>query len=142
MVAGFAYILFGYIFLPFRIKGHSMTPTYQNGHFNFCFKLRYVFSEPQRHDVVAIRLAGKNIVLLKRVIALAGETIEIRKGIVFVNGSKIDESYIRNPSGWNLAPRKVDFGHVYVIGDNRRVPMHVHQFGQTAINRIVGVPLW
>jgi signal peptidase I len=76
------------------------------------------------------------------VIALAGETIEIRKGIVFVNGSKINEPYIRNPSGWNLAPRKVDSSHVYVIGDNRRVPMHVHQFGQTPLNRIIGAPLW
>lgn len=92
--------------------------------------------------MVAIRLAGKKIVLLKRVIALAGETIEIRNGIVFVNGSKIEEPYVSSPSDWNLAPRKVDKAHVYVIGDNRSVPMRVHQFGQTAINRIIGVPLW
>ena len=119
-----------------------MVPTYQNGQFNFCFKLRYIVSKPERYDVVAIRLAGNKVVLLKRVVALAGETIEIRKGIVFVDGIKIDEPYVSSPYDWNLAPRKVDNEHVYVIGDNRSVPMHVHQFGQTAINRIVGVPLW
>ena len=105
-------------------------------------ELRYVFSKPERHHVVAIRLAGNKIVLLKRVIALEGETIEINKGIVFVNNVQINEPYAGDPSDWNLAPRKVAKAHVYVIGDNRSVPMHIHQFGQTKIDRIIGAPLW
>jgi signal peptidase I len=113
-----------------------------NGDFNFCFRLRYIFSKPERHDVVAIRLAGKKVILLKRVVALEGEVVKIQKGALFVNEKKIDETYVHFPSNWNLSPRKVDKNHVYVIGDNRSVPIHVHHFGQTSIDRIIGVPLW
>ena len=113
-----------------------------NGDFNFCFKLRYIFSKPARHDVVAIRLAGEKVILLKRLVALEGDVVEFRNGAVFVNEKKIDEPYARYPSGWNLSPRKVDKNHVYVVGDNRSVPINVHQFGQTSIERIIGIPLW
>lgn len=113
-----------------------------NGGFNFCFKLRYVLSKPERHDVVAIRLAGEKVILLKRVVALEGDVVEFRNGTLFVNEEKADETYTRYPSSWNLSPREVDKNHVYVVGDNRSVPIDVHQFGQTAIQRIIGVPLW
>lgn len=113
-----------------------------NGGFNFCFRLCYILSKPERHDVVAIRLAGEKVILLKRVVAVEGDVVEFRNGALFVNEKKIDETYVRYPSGWNLAPRKVDKSHVYVVGDNRSVPIGVHQFGQTSIDRIIGAPLW
>ena len=97
-VAVFAYIFFSFICLPFRIKGHSMEPTYMNGDFNFCFKLRYIFSKPERHDVVAIRLAGQKVILLKRVVALEGDVVEIQKGALFFFEKIIDETYVRYPS--------------------------------------------
>ena len=53
-----------------------MEPTYMNGEYNFCYRLRYIFSQPERHDVVIIRLAGEKIMLLKRVVALEGEIVE------------------------------------------------------------------
>jgi signal peptidase I len=119
-----------------------MEPTYMNGGFNFCFKLRYMFSEPGRHDVVAIRLAGEKVILLKRVIALEGDVVEFRNGALLVNEKKVDEPYVHYPSDWNLSSRKVDRNHVYVVGDNRGVHIDVHQFGQTSIKRIIGMPLW
>jgi len=113
-----------------------------NGGFNFCFKLRYMLSHVERHDVVAIRLAGEKVILLKRVVALEGDIVEFRDGTLFVNEEKADETYVRYPSNWNLSPREVDKDHVYVVGDNRSVPIDVHQFGQTPIERIIGGPLW
>jgi signal peptidase I len=142
LVALFAFIFFSFICVPLRIKGRSMEPTYMNGDFNFCFRLRYIFSRPERRDVVAIRLAGEKVILLKRVIALEGDVVEFRNGVLFVNGKRIGERYVRYPSGWNLPPRKVDKSHVYVVGDNRSVPIDVHQFGQTPVARIIGAPLW
>ena len=119
-----------------------MTPTYQDGRFNFCFRLRYLFSKPQKKDVVVIRLAGRNVMLLKRIIALEGETVEFKAGQLFVNGKRVEEKYIQRPSDWNLPLRSVKKKHVYVVGDNRSVPMGIHQFGQTPVNRIIGGPLW
>jgi signal peptidase I len=119
-----------------------MEPTYMNGGFNLCFRLRYAFSEPERHDIVAIRLAGERVILLKRVIALGGDVVEFRNGTLFVNDEEADETYVRYPSNWNLPPREVDKDHVYVVGDNRSVPIDVHVFGQTPVERIIGGPLW
>ena len=142
LVTVMALAIFGYVLTPFRIHGHSMAPTYRDGQFNFCNKLKYRFSPPQRQDVVALRMAGERIVLLKRVVAQEGDVVAFRAGTLFVNNRPVDEPYVHNPAAWELAPRKVVRGHVYVVGDNRRVPMHVHQFGQTSVDRIMGGPMW
>jgi signal peptidase I len=142
IVASAAAILFGTILVPFRIQGQSMAPTYRDGGFNFCNKWRYLFAPPQRGDVVAIRLAGDRIMLLKRVVALEGDTVAFRDGQLLVNGQPVSEPHVRDPYPWNLAPRAVAPGNVYVVGDNRRVPMAVHMFGQTSLDRILGGPLW
>ena len=141
-VALTAALVFGFVLIPFRIHGHSMAPTYRDGGFNFCNKLRYALAEPQPQDVVAIRLAGRSIVLLKRVVALEGDTVEFRMGRLYVNQRAVVEPYVRDPSAWNLPPRQVETGNVYVVGDNRRVPMERHLFGQTPLGRIIGGPLW
>lgn len=137
-----AYVLFGYVLIPLIIDGKSMEPTYTDGSFNFCFRLQYVFSEPRRGDVVAVRFSGKRIMLLKRVIALEGDTVEFRNGQLYLNGKLAIEPYVLYPGDWDLPPRKVKKDHVYVVGDNRNVPMGQHDFGQTRVRRIMGSPLW
>jgi signal peptidase I len=141
-VAFASYVIFSQILIPMRIQGISMEPTYRNGTFNFCWRGSYLFSRPQRHDVVAVRLAGNKIMLLKRVVGLGGEQIEFRKGKLRVDGEAIEEPYIRYPCDWDLPPRTVEKGSVYVVGDNRDMSIENHHFGQTSIKRIVGVPLW
>ena len=141
-VAVFAYLFFGHVLLPIRIQGTSMEPTYRNGGINFCWKLRYLFSKPERHDVVAVRFAGNRVMLLKRVVALEGEQIEFRDGKLFVDGEEVPEPYVIYPCTWNLPPRRVEKGSVYVVGDNRNMPLEHHYFGQTTLKRVIGVPLW
>jgi signal peptidase I len=119
-----------------------MVPTYNNGDVNFCFTLKYLFSPPKKNDIVTVRFAGTRVMLLKRVIALEGETVAFENGYLLINGTKIPEPYVAKRQKWNLPPRVVKKDHVYVIGDNRNVPMDRHHFGQTPVNRIVGVPLW
>ena len=89
-VALSAYLFFGYLCIPFSIRGTSMEPTYHDGGVNFCWRLRYLFSEPKRHDIVTVRFAGSKVMLLKRVIALEGEKIEFRNGKLFVEGRGIE----------------------------------------------------
>jgi len=141
-VALLAYLIFIHLLIPLRIKGSSMEPTYRSGGINFCWTLGYLFSRPSRHDVVLVRLAGKRVVLLKRVVAVEGEGVAFRDGKLFVNGSMVVEPYVRYPCKWNLTPRRVKKGYIYVVGDNRSMHMENHSFGQTPIERIVGVPLW
>lgn len=80
--------------------------------------------------------------LLKRVVAMEGETVEFRDGKLFVDGKEIDEPYVRYPCNWNLPPRQVEKDSVYVVGDNRSMPLENHVFGQAPIRRIVGGPVW
>jgi signal peptidase I len=135
-------VVFTQVLVPLRIEGKSMEPTYDDGGFNFCWRGRYLFASPERGDVVAIRFAGPRVMLLKRIVALAGDTVEFRNGALFVNGVWVKEPYVRTPSDWNLAPRKVEPGKVYVVGDNRTVPMNRHHFGQVEQERIMGGVVW
>lgn len=141
-VALFAYLIFGHLLTPFRIKGHSMEPTYQNGEFNFCWRIRYLFSTIKRGDVVVIRFTGQRVTLLKRVVALEGEEVEFRDGRLFINGKELNEPYIHTPYHWTLPPRRVEPNSIYVVGDNRSGLMQNHFFGQASLPRILGGPLW
>lgn len=142
LVALAAAVVFTQVLLPLRIEGRSMEPTYDNGSFVFCWRGRYLFSEPERGDVVVIRFAGRRVTLLKRVVGLAGDTVEFRNGALFVNDTWVKEPYVRMPSDWNMAARKVEPGKLYVVGDNRSVVMDRHSFGQVERERIIGGVLW
>jgi signal peptidase I len=142
LVAIAAYLFFGYLCIPMHIEGISMEPAYRNGSFNFCWRLRYLFSAPKRHDVVAVRFAGDRVMLLKRIVAMEGEEVEFQSGKLYINGKEMEELYISLPSDWNLPPRLVEKGCVYVIGDNRSMPIENHLFGNASTKRIVGGPLW
>ena len=142
LIALCAYLFFGHVLTPFVCRGKSMEPTYHDGSFNFIWKGKYWFSEPRRQDVVTVRLAGEHVVYLKRVVAFAGETVEFKEGVLFIDGHPLQEPYVNGPCNWNLSPRKVEPGQVYIVGDNRSMPMEQHDFGQTSERRIVGAPLW
>jgi len=142
LVALLSSLFFGYLCIPLHIEGISMEPNYHDGGFNFCWRLGYLFSPPRRYDVVAVRFAGDRIMLLKRIVAFEGDQVEFRQGKLLVNGLELEEPYVRNPCDWDLAPRIVQKESIYVIGDNRSMPIENHVFGNAAIRRIVGVPLW
>ncbi len=142
LVVAAATTLFTILLIPIRIQGESMAPRYHTGMFNFCWTGSYWFHEPQRFDVVLITLAGPKVMLLKRIIALPGETIAFQDGQTLINGQPLAEPYIKNPWGWTMTPRVIPTGTVYVVGDNRDMAMDSHTFGSAALNRIKGQPLW
>ena len=141
-VALSAYLFFSYVCIPISIRGISMEPAHPDGGVNLIWRFAHTFSAPERFEVVGVRLAGEKVMLLKRIVALEGETVEFRRGSLFINGRLMDEPYIKYPYDWTLAPRTVEKGNVYVVGDNRTMPIKNHIFGQTSKKRIVGVPLW
>jgi len=141
-VALVAWIIFSFILPPIHLDGRSMEPTYHDGSFHFYWRQSYLFARPAYTDVVAIRFAGRRVVLLKRIIGLAGDTIAFTDGTLIRNGLPVTEPYVRFRSNWNLTPRKVKPGRVYVVGDNRGVPMERHHFGQVVTERILGKVTW
>jgi len=142
VVALVAWIVFGFVLPPIYLDGRSMEPTYHDGSLHFYCRQSYLISQPTYGDVVAIRFAGRRIVLLKRIIGLAGDTIAFADGMLIRNGQPVAEPYVVFQSRWNLNPRKVKAGHTYVVGDNRGVPMERHHFGQVENKRILGKVIW
>jgi signal peptidase I len=130
---------------PIRVQGISMQPTYRDGQRRFLNKLAYQFAPPQRGDVIGIQEAGKQVLLLKRVIALPGERLRIVQGTVLINGEPLEEPYllpptngVQNPARWNVEELRLQDDELYVIGDNRSMRQADHYFGIVNENRIVG----
>ena len=142
IVAAVAWLFFKFICLPLIVAGGSMLPTYAERGFNFCWRPSYWFSEPERGDVVVMKYGSNKVMILKRLIAKEGDTVEFRNGKLILNGREQEEPYIKGPSDWNLPPRTVEKDHYYLVGDNRSVPMQRHIFGQMHKRYLQGAPLW
>lgn len=130
-----------FFFMPCFINGKSMQPTYDSVGFNFCNKLSYKNTPATYGDIVILRYVGRTY-YLKRVVGLPGDTIEFRNGIMYRNGKKTVEDYVKLPCSWEMKPSTVRENTVFVIGDNRSMPIEQHQFGMISQHRIVGAPLW
>lgn len=126
------------VFLPIRMQGDSMLPVYETGDYGFMNTLAYRWASPQRYDIVGIRMAGKKVMYLKRIIGLPGETVEIQDGVVRIDGVALPEPYLELRGHWNLNKQVLNGDEYFVIGDNRQVPMHMHTFGKVKHHRIVG----
>lgn len=142
LIAATAVIVFKFIFVPVRITGTSMAPTYRDGRFTFINRLVYLTRPPARGDIVAIRTSGLKVMYLKRIIALPGETVAIDDGQVTINGQPLAEPYLIHPGPWQIPPVTLAPAEYYVIGDNRQVVVEEHLFGRVERSRIVGRALW
>ncbi|HEY1170840.1 MAG TPA: signal peptidase I [Verrucomicrobiae bacterium] len=136
-------VVFGFLARPIRVVGVSMFPTYKQGQFNFINRVSYWFSKPQRFDVVAVDARGlePNAVLLKRIIGLPGESVEILDGVVFIDGEPLDEDYVRARFPWKKAWTLKE-GEYLVIGDNRAMLEAHHTHGVYGRDRIMGKVLY
>ena len=92
LVAG-CWAVFTLVLLPIRVTGISMLPAYPDRSFNLVNRLAYLRHEPQRGDVVSIRLTGPHGLFMKRIIGLPGETVAFAEGRVLINGEIIEEPY-------------------------------------------------
>jgi len=104
-----------------RVEGRSMEPTLRQGDVYLISKVAYWFSEPQRGDIVSLHPTGVPDQVVKRVIGVPGDTIQISAGVVWLNGEAQDERYVRGPTeAGNLSvPHKVQPSQVVLLGDNR-----------------------
>ena len=128
-----------YVVEAYEIKGRSMVPTFDDGQRVVVLKL---FSDIQRGDIVIFSSQddpGKD--LIKRVIALPGERIQIRKGIVRINGKVLKEGYLEDQD-YGLYDAEIDeevgLGQIYVLGDNRDDSHDSRRFGSVSGESLKG----
>jgi signal peptidase I len=123
-----------------RVEGQSMEPNLHTNQRLVVEKVSYRFHGPQRFDVVVIKMPSQgDELLIKRVIGLPGETVEIRDGTVYINGAALDEPHAQgDTSTRHNASVMVPPLHVFVMGDNRNHSNDSRSFGPVPIENIVG----
>lgn len=138
VLVAISFVLFKWVLLPVRAEGISMQPTYESGSFRLVNRLSFLGDGPARGDIIAIRLAGMRVVYVKRVIGLPGERLEIVDGQVLINGTPLDEPYVRNRKPWTLDEVAMAPGEYFVVGDNRGMNLRDHTMGRVDASRIIG----
>ena len=134
-----AFVIFNFVLTPpVRVTGISMLPTYHTGQINFINRIAYLRHEPRRGDVIGVRFSGESRLLMKRIVALPGETIAFADGFILINGQPLDEPYVKMRSDWNHAPIQLGPNDYYVVGDNRSMAFEDHTQGKVDRRRIVG----
>lgn len=115
-----ALLIMTFVARAFTVDGPSMLPTLRHGERLLVDKISYRFIEPQRGDIVVFRYpADPRQHFIKRLIAVPGDTVEVRQGVVYVNGVALEETYTLQPALGRFPPRKVPEGGYFVMGDNR-----------------------
>jgi len=110
------------------VIGSSMEPNFRDGERLVVNTVVYKFSEPERGDVIILVPPFPHTEdFIKRVIALPGDTVEVKGGVVYVNGKALDESaYIVDPPKYTLAKQTIPEGEYFVLGDNRNYSNDSH----------------
>jgi signal peptidase I len=142
-----ALLVEAFLIQAFWIPSPSMEPTLDVGDRVLVNKLSYKFHDVNRGDVVVFERPpgastgqnGEIQDLIKRVIAVGGDSIEAKEGDVYVNGDQIDEDYLEpGTSTDNLPLTEIREGQVFVMGDNRTNSEDSRIFGPIDEDAIVG----
>lgn len=126
------------------IPSGSMLPTLQINDRLIIDKISYDFRNPKRGDIVVFSptdtLKKQNFkdAFIKRVIGLPGETVEVKDGLVYVNGQPIQEKYVEDQPNYRFGPVTVPPNEYLVLGDNRNNSYDSHYWGSVPRQNIIG----
>ena len=162
IAAVIALLIRGFIFEPVEVIGESMENALHTHQKVILYKLGYYFYSPQRGDIIVLQIQEgwlsfipfaykipfikkiypfpEEIDYIKRVIAVPGDTIDIKDGYVYVNGEKLEEPYVKGRTFARNGsyPVTVPPDKVFVLGDNRENSSDSRNIGFIDQKRIKG----
>jgi signal peptidase I len=105
----------------------SMEPSFHEGQWIVVNKALYFFGEPRRGDVVIfLEPNSQHDDFIKRIIGLPGDTVEVKSGAVYVNGTRLNEPYIKGNITYTMAKETIPQNKFFVLGDNRNISNDSH----------------
>lgn len=144
-VTAFIYL---FIMAPYVVQGRSMESTLHDGERVMVNKAIYYFQDPQPGDIVIIHPDASGENWIKRVVAVAGDTVEAKDDQLYVNGQPLAEEYLAEnrkkseaanvPLTEDFGPVTVGEGSVFVMGDNRNNSMDSRVIGPVRLDHVVG----
>ena len=167
LLAFFIYFAVRSVVQNFKVEGSSMEPSLHHGEYLLVNKAAYMslslsmlqqpfawiagaeppaetdalrpLGTPQRGDIVVFHYPrDPSRDFIKRVVALPGEIIEVRAGIVYVNNGLLEEPYVLENPSYSRPPEVVPEDEYFVLGDNRNNSSDSHVWGPVPLSKIVG----
>jgi signal peptidase I len=144
-------VIQNFIAQPFEVRGSSMETTFLDGQYVLVDRLSHAWTQYARGEVIVFHPPdgfGENgYPFIKRIIAVAGDTVAVHDGKVFVNGTALDEPYtyrdengvneptepLTDTSSWSVPP-----GDLFVMGDHRQASEDGRAFGPIPISSVIG----
>lgn len=153
LVIALSIFLVVYLFLlqPHQVNGQSMVPNFQSGEYVLTDKISYKFGDPKRGDVIVFHAPpaahcpqGTGCDFIKRILALPGESVEVKNDSVYVNAIPLQEAYIPDDFetlAGNFTKNKVitlGMDEYFAVGDNRPYSSDSRAWGPIQRGSIVG----
>ena len=125
---------------PVLTDGHSMEPTLHDGDALVIDRISYRFTDPAIGDIVMAVTPDTRESVVKRVVAVGGDSIGIDDGVLVRNGQPVDEPYANDDQmgGYYWGPIVVPAGHVFLLGDNRLESIDSRSYGPVSIDDVEG----
>jgi signal peptidase I len=127
LIAAVVYLGLRLAVQSYRVEGPSMQPNFQTGQWVLVDKIEYRLGKPHRGDVIVFKSPhNRNANLIKRVIGLPGETVDLRNGVVYIHKAdgevvSLSEPYITYVDNRPFTGSVIPEGQIFVLGDHRDV---------------------
>ena len=122
-----------FIITPVKVNGNSMYPTLEGNEIMLLNKL----ADIDRFDIVVVKLDGEDSNLIKRIIGLPGETVEISENQIYIDGELLDDPYGYGIT-YNIDPVTLGDDEYFILGDNRIISLDSRSFGKIHRSEIKG----
>lgn len=134
-----AVLLRTFVVESYQVQGVSMQPTLHTGERVLVDKLLFRFTSPKPGEIVVFKSpVNPSQTWIKRVIAVAGDTVQVKNDVVYVNGQRQSEPYLVYRGSPNVGPLTVKPGDIWVEGDNRPQSYDSRYFGQLPVKNLRG----
>ena len=125
------------------IQGRSMMPSLKDGEHYYLNRWQYLLMSPTRGDIVVIKDPGHADFAVKRIVAQPFDWINIKNGMIYINGRRLDEPYLAKDTRTetpNLKEKWIQLGRdqYYILGDNRENSEDSRFYGRVLRENIIG----
>ncbi len=136
-------LLIQYVFSITKVVGNSMYPTLKDEEIMIINKLKYRIGKINRGEIISLKYADTKY-LIKRIIGLPGEMVEIKNSQVLINGEKLNEEYLKKELEYDdfsltdIGVTKIPEDMYFVLGDNRENSLDSREIGLVKKEDIIG----